>query len=270
MTATAIANPDSVVARIVADLKQNPEAKNLLLRTLLTDELLALPTRVDRIEERLDALTAQVAENSRQIALLIEQVAALTHRVDALTEQVTENSRQIALLIEQVAALTPKVGTMDSTLGNLVGDNLERKVHSNIRNILFQRLPFRFRVRKVLQSITVDSDTALTEALYDAADADRIADSALIGAFAADIILAGRLQGESSDIYLVAEVSRTINNDDITRACERARTISAVMGSEAIAAAIGGIAAPPQIRLAEELDVHIIIDPQLLESRLQQ
>ena len=249
MTGTAIANPDSVVARIVAELEQNPEAKTLLLRTLLTDELLALPARVDRIEERLDALTAQVAENSRQIALLIEQVAALTQRVDALTQ---------------------KVGTMDSTLGNLVGDNLERKVHSNIRNILFQRLPFRFRVRKVLQSITVDSDTALTEALYDAADADRIADSALIGAFAADIILAGRLQGESNDIYLVAEVSRTINNDDITRACERARTISAVMGSETIAAAIGGVAAPPQIRLAEELDVHIIIEPQLLESRLQQ
>ena len=42
------------------------------------------------------------------------------------------------------------------------------------------------------------------------------------------------------------------------------------MGAETIAAAIGGVAAPPQIRLAEELGVHIIIDAQLLESRLQQ
>ena len=228
MTATAIANPDSVVARIVAELNQNPEAKTLLLRTLLTDELLALPARVDRIEERLDAL------------------------------------------IQQLEVLNRKVAAMNATLRTLLEDNLERKVHSNIRNILFRRLPFRFRVRKVLQSITVDSDTVLTEALYDAADADLIADSALIGAFAADIILAGRRQGETSDIYLVAEVSRTINNDDIARACERARTIAAVMGAETIAAAIGGVAAPPQIRLAEDLDVHIIIDPQLLDSRLQQ
>ena len=150
MTATAIANPDSVVARIVAELEHNPEAKTLLLRTLLTDELLALPARVDRIEERLDAL------------------------------------------IQQLEVLNRKVAAMNAALRTLLEDNLERKVHSNIRNILYQRLPFRFRVRKVLQSITVDSDTALTEALYDAADADRIADSALIGAFAADIILAGR------------------------------------------------------------------------------
>lgn len=239
---TAIANPNSVVARIVAELDQNPEAKTLLLRTLLTDELLALPARVDRIEERLDALTEQVAENSRQIALLIEQVA--------------ENGRLIA-------ALTQKVTTMDSTLGNLMGDNLERKVHANIRSILAQRWSPRFRVRRVLQSVVVDSDTDLVEALHDAADAGLIDESAIVGAFAADIILVGRRRGESSDIYLVAEVSRTVNNDDIARAYERARTIGAVTGGETIAAAIGGIAAPPQTRLAEELGVQILIAPQL-------
>lgn len=232
---TAIANPNSVVARIVAELDQNPEAKTLLLRTLLTDELLALPARVDRIEERLDALTSQVAENGRQIALLIEQIAALTQ----------------------------KVATMDATLGNLVGGNLERKVHSNIRSILAQHWLSRFRVRRVLQSVVVDSDADLIESLYDAADAGLIDESAIVGAFAADIILVGRRRGESSDIYLVAEVSRTVNNDDIARAYERARTIGAVMGCETIAAAIGGVAAPPQTRLAEELGVQILIAPQL-------
>lgn len=246
---TIITDPNSIVARIVAEMEQNPEAKTLLLRTLLTDELLALPARVDRIEERLDVLTERVDT-------LVEQVAVLTEKFEAL--------------VAQVAALTQKVASIDATQGNLVGDNLERKVHSNIRSILSQRWSSRFRVRRVLQSVVVDSSTELTEALYDAADSGLIDESALTAAFAADVILVGRRRGESSDIYLIAEVSRTINNDDIARAYERARTIGAVMGAETIAAAIGGIIAPPQTRLAEELGVHILIAAQLTDAQMQQ
>lgn len=274
---TAIANPNSVVARIVAELEQNQEAKTLLLRTLLTDELLALPAHADRIGEGLDALTGEVAGNGRQIAENSQLIAENSRLIAENSRQIAENGRQIAensrliavltkrvdALVEQVAALTQKVATMDSTIGNLVGDNLERKVHSNIRSILAQRWSPRFRVRRVLQSVVVDSDTDLVEALHDAADAGLIDESAIVGAFAADIILVGRRRGKSSDIYLVAEVSLTVNNDDIARAYERARTIGAVMGGETIAAAIGGIIAPPQTRLAEELGVQILIAPQL-------
>lgn len=245
MTTTAsITSTDSVVARIVAELEHNPDARTLLLRTLLTDDLLELPARVDRIEERLLALTEQVAENGRQIA-------ALSEKVDALAEI--------------LAALTQKVATMDGNVSNLMGDMTERRVHANIHSILSQHSQMPFRVRKILKSVFIGIDGQLSDALYDASDAGLIDDAARTGAFAADVIVGCGRRGERENIYLVAEVSRTINNDDIARAYERARTIGVATGSETVAAAIGGFVAPPQTRLADELGVHLLIATQLQE-----
>lgn len=251
MTTATIASPDSVVARIVAELQHNPDAKPLLLRTLLSDDLLELPPRVNRIDEQLYALTEQVVENRRLIAENSRLIA--------------ENGQQIAALTERVDALTQKVGGMDGTLNNLVGDQMERKVHANIHSILSQYAQMPFRVRKILKSVFIAIDGQLSDALYDAADAGLIDDAARTGAFATDLIVGGGRRGERENIYFVAEVSRTINNDDIARAYERARTIATATGAETIAAAIGGIVAPPQTRLADELGVQLLIATQLQE-----
>ena len=44
-------NPESLVARIIAELQANPEAQRLLLRALLTDEFLGMPTGLDHIKK---------------------------------------------------------------------------------------------------------------------------------------------------------------------------------------------------------------------------
>ena len=43
-------NPESLVARIIAELQANPDAQALLLHTLLTNEFLGVPLRLERIE----------------------------------------------------------------------------------------------------------------------------------------------------------------------------------------------------------------------------
>ena len=48
MTVHAL-NPESLAERMVAELNENPEARRLLLRALLTDEFLMLPAKVDRL-----------------------------------------------------------------------------------------------------------------------------------------------------------------------------------------------------------------------------
>ena len=42
---------DSLVARMIGELNANPEARTLLLRSLLTDDFLLLPAKVDRLME---------------------------------------------------------------------------------------------------------------------------------------------------------------------------------------------------------------------------
>ena len=44
-------DPASLVARIIAELQANPEAQRLLLRTLLTNEFLGMPARLDHVEK---------------------------------------------------------------------------------------------------------------------------------------------------------------------------------------------------------------------------
>ena len=43
-------DPESLVARIVEELRANPAAQRLLLRTLLTNEFLGMPARLQHIE----------------------------------------------------------------------------------------------------------------------------------------------------------------------------------------------------------------------------
>ena len=57
----------------------------------------------------------------------------------------------------------------------------------------------------------------------------------------------------------VFEVSRTIGQNDIRRARDRADAVSAATGEEAVAAVIGGTIQPPQRAQAEELDVRVLI-----------
>ena len=174
---------------------------------------------------------------------------------DDTSRLIAENGRKIAALIENSRTRT-----------DLAADLIaEEKVNANIHSILAQHLPIPFRSGKILKSAFGHIDEQFSDALYDAADDGLIDNAALASAFASDIIVAGGRRGESGSIYLVAEVSRTINNDDITRAYERARTIGVATGSETMAAAIGGFVAPPQTRLADELGVRVFIVAQLQE-----
>lgn len=70
-------DPTSLVARIIAELQANPEAQRLLLRTLLTNELLGMPARMDRIEKDIAELKADVAQLKIDVAQLKVDVAQL-------------------------------------------------------------------------------------------------------------------------------------------------------------------------------------------------
>ena len=69
--------PESLVARIIAELQANPDAQRLLLRALLTNEFLGVPARLDRIERDIAELKADVAVLKTDVAVLKTDVAHL-------------------------------------------------------------------------------------------------------------------------------------------------------------------------------------------------
>ena len=61
-TTSASLDPESLVARIIAELQADPDAQALLLRALLTNEFLGMPIRLERIEADVAELKSDVAE----------------------------------------------------------------------------------------------------------------------------------------------------------------------------------------------------------------
>ena len=112
------------ISDLVRILKEHPDWVDVIRGILLSKELLNLPVQFAE-------LTQQVAENSRQIAVLSQQLA----------QQVGENSRQIAVLSQQLAQQIAGNSRQIAELSQQVAEN-SRQVGENSRQ--FAELSSRF------------------------------------------------------------------------------------------------------------------------------
>ena len=70
-------DPESLVARMIAELRANPTAQRLLLRALLTNEFLGMPARLDRIESDIVELKTDVHQLKTDVHQLKNDVGLL-------------------------------------------------------------------------------------------------------------------------------------------------------------------------------------------------
>ncbi len=63
-------DPESLVARIIAELQANPAAQRMLLRAMLTNEFLGMPARLDAIERDVAEIKGRVTTLERDVASL--------------------------------------------------------------------------------------------------------------------------------------------------------------------------------------------------------
>ena len=63
-------DPESLVARIIAEIEANPVAQQMLLRAMLTNEFLGMPARLDAIQDDVAEITRRVTTLERDVATL--------------------------------------------------------------------------------------------------------------------------------------------------------------------------------------------------------
>ena len=259
MTIQAL-NPESLVERMIAELNENPEARRLLLRALLTDEFLALPDKVDTLTDKVDGLMHLPAKVER----LEEDVSDLKAGQAALQAGQARTQGQIAELQagqdemrEDIDLLKSGQSRMEGQIGNLRGKFYEDRMRRHIKQTAYRS--FDMRVATVL----LGHETSPPEELSDKVDA--AARRGLITAeqgnrlTSADIVISGTRKSDQSPVHAVVEASITIGESDIIRAAERAATLAAVMGEPAMGVVIGSRISEPDRRRAERSDVIVTI-----------
>ena len=239
------------IAGLVRILNEQPEWRDTIRAILLGRELLELP-------QQFAEFVRVTEENNRLVA---ERLDRLEDHVAGMKGDMIGLKADMADMKEWRGETTLRLDRIEGRLGNLEGAELERRVHSDIANIAARRLDLN-RVR-VIKSRIVLLSTEFLDAIEDAVEQGLITDDQGYRLGMTDIIISARRRSDRQDVHAAIEVSRSIADRDITRASERGQSLSAILGTPAISAVIGGNIGPPQQELADSLNVSTIILPRL-------
>ena len=211
-------DPTSLVARIIAELQANPDAQRLLLRALLTNELLGMPARMDRIEKDIAELKADVAQLKIDVAELKVDVAQL--KVD---------------------------------VAQLKGSDLENRLHRRIRGLASQALEL--RRAHIVQSPVQEPDQDFADHVEQAFVDGRITDAQDRRIAATDFIMQARRRSTGEEVWVAVEASNRVHERDIRRARDTADALQAVLDADVLALVAGYGIDPQDARRAKSAEV---------------
>lgn len=202
-------DPTSLVARIIAELQANPEAQQMLLRAMLTNEFLGVPARLDRIEKDVAELKADVAVLKTDVAVLKADMAEVKTNVARLTKDVDF----------------------------LKGSDLEHRLNRKIRALASQRL--KLKGMEAIQTPGQWPNRDFFKAVEEALEDGRITAEQGSRIDATDFILSAQRSADRVPVWVAIEASHTVHGSDINRARAAADALRAVFRTEVVAVAAG-------------------------------
>ena len=251
------------------------EAGQTRLETALAEFMESTNRRLDAVESGQVELQAG---QTRLETTLADFMEATNRRLDALEAgqarleagqarhdaDIAEVKAGIAELRTDLGRLEQRVNRLEGTVGRLVGAELERSVHANIISIASRQLGLN-RAR-ILQSKIVARGPDLQDIIDDAEEQGVITADQGRHLELSDIIISGRRKSDRQHCYVVAEVSAGIRDADITRARDRAQTLSAAQQLPVIPLVVGASISHQQRSLADDAGVSVVIALSLAQD----
>ena len=213
---------------ILDAIERNPALRDALRRHILTDELLQMPVRLERVEEDIGVIKGDVATLKEDVSTLKEGQARLESDVGTLKEGQ-------ARLESDVGTLKEDVSRIGGNVSNLMGSDYESHVAAYIHRSLRRELKINATVlstQKNRQPLIELLDRAEGQGNITLEDNDKLNDVNIV------------LTVDDSDEYILGEISITVQQDDVRRATEWAAILAKATGSRVTPVAIGAAEDP--------------------------
>jgi chaperonin cofactor prefoldin len=179
-------------------LKEDPEFAAEARALLLSEDLLNLPPKFDRLEKKVDRLEEDFSKLRDDVNKLRDDVNKLIDRVDRIENRVDR--------------LEKKVDKLEKDVAYLKGSDRERwyrdRAHAIFGKVILKGRPF---------------EEKAAEILWEACKKGQISKEERDEVLSADLLWSGEREGEF--VVLVVEVSFTISQDDVERAKKRAEIL---------------------------------------------
>ena len=220
-----MATPINSFQDILDAMERDPALRDALRRHILTGELLQVPARLERVEGDIGAIREDVAVLKEDVGALKEGQVRLEQRVDRIGGDVSR----------------------------LTGDDYESHVAGLIHRFLRRERGISAAVfstqreKSALRSLLDEAEPRGLIQAWETDDLDR-----------ADLVLA--VAGGPAD-YLLAEVSVTIQQDDVDRAVARAGLLAKATGGSVTPLAVGAVGAGEEPDL-DRGNVQVLLIPQ--------
>lgn len=213
-----------VVPRLIEELDAHPEAREPLLRALLTDEFLHMPPRLVRIEDI---------------------VAAAPGDPEAKHSDLKTLRSDVKNLLAEVRWLKSKA--LETDFGH--------------RAISVINLRFGLRRCRVVWGKTgamAHHAESFAEQIEDAHENGRITDAQLARIFNTDVIVRCRRPSDSRTVWVAAEVAGRLDYNDIDRAVRSADALRLALGDDALPLVAGERIDPPDLARAQQAGVAFV------------
>jgi len=231
---------------VIRLLEEHPDWQVELRRVLFTKDLLALPEKMVRLT---DSLRELVAAHTRTE----QQLATLTDRVDSLSLAQTNTEQHVSTLAQQMSAMTQLTQDLGGDVGTLKGMGLETRLR-------LSGSPF-FGV--MLRKPRVLSRSEITDLLDEAEIRGVLTEGEIREVQLADLIVHGTRRADNTPVYLVAEISWTVDSDDVRRAANRA-SLLAKTGTVSLPIVVGERVGGRAAELAQTLKVWQMTDADVV------
>jgi len=221
---------------LIALLEARPDWRAELRRLVLSDELLRLPEEMRELVAVVRDLAEQMRRSEARLGQVegrLDEVEGRLGQVEGRLDKVEERLGQVEGRLDKVEERLDKVevrlGRVENQVGDLQGNDLERRVRERPHIYL----------GKYVRRARLVSDDDLFALLDEAMAADRITKEQADDIERLDAVVEGRT-GEQKT-YLAVEVSSTVSDYDVERAVRRAVALAKALQQPVRAVVIGAV-----------------------------